>query len=679
MPWPRAKKTQTCDPARPGAAPEMRAAGDLKEIQKKHGEALAAPSNGRGAKAAVDEKLAAKSGPPARPAKPSTADGKDNRPTIAKHYADGMPIVLPEEEYLERVPKVSGQVAATDPTSLRAKYKDAADGRTSLELAKAAQNDADALVVIVCDVSAEAAQKETFRHLLADNQIVWAEQSQDDEPDDKNVAIEDREKLADKSADGVAEGENRRIAARDQWLTEGLARAGAAELVEVRATRAQIDATLDRLAALPEQFLSVSIEAGAKAENRGRWNQYARQSGAVRKVDDPGVQPTEERLPPPAKGESLGDAELSSVDRAKRLEQPAKEIASPDLVAQRGVARRLSRLDALDESDVKAQLGQIDHYAAKLEAKPADDMGNSAGKGGGLALGRRTGGMGGGRPMEPGRGREVPLPAEQPAPADTAYRAPVAPRRPACPPAARTWRRNLRQPRRRPSRLPPGETPALLSTAWPMAKGSCNRAAAVPAVRLAQRVPSNRRPRRTSRATAAAGSIGPTRRTSRRKLAEMKKSAEEKEKSVAEKALERQSVQSGKTFDEPARRETRRLVAGDARSGPVATRPGQCRELRLRSERSGSPAAAGVDVPRAVRAPRGSHPGGRGQGCRVDAGSRFQGGGRRRARNAGRQVEVGGVYWRAPGVSPGMAFRTHHAPRDGTFRTRSGRVTSSPG
>jgi hypothetical protein len=334
--------------AKPGPAPEMRATGGVVEKVKEQSEAVASASPKRDAsKVTGEEELAAGSAAPDAPGKPTTASGKPKRPVIAKFYADGKPIVLPKDEKL-------------------------------VESGKAAPSDADSLVVIVCDVSAEAAEKHVFRQLLAENQIAWAEQPQGA----KEEAAEDREVILEKNLERVAENENRRAAGPDLRLTESLAKAGAAELVEVRATRAQIDATLDQLAALPEQFLTVSIEAGANTESRGRWNQYARRS----------------------------------------------EAAGFDNIAQRGIARRISRLDALDDATLKLRVASPDGDVANLEAKPAADA-VSAGEG--KAGGSQPGGAVGGRWRNPGQaGHGIP-PAEQPASGDLAHRRPALPSPPA--------------------------------------------------------------------------------------------------------------------------------------------------------------------------------------------------------------------------------------------------------
>jgi hypothetical protein len=407
---------------KPGPAPEMRSAGELTEVQKDLAEANVAASRKREMSRASGEKA--------------------SRPKHAEFYADGKKIVLPEEETVDGRTKDLGGVATADPMS---RTKGVAAGPDSLptlagkmgakggglgggtaagaapegpENRERAQADANSLVVIVCDVSPEAAKNQTFRQTLADNQIVWS----DDTPPADETATTDAEDVADK--DRATRAENNRVASNTLRLTEGLFKAGAAELVEVRATPAQIDATLDRLASLPEQFFNVSVDAGANVDARGRWASGGRRGGAVRKANDPALKLADEKVPP-AKGEAVRD-DVSTEDRVKEQEKPQREVARYDKIAQYGIAHPITRLDAWDEADLQSRLAPSDRYEARLEMKPAEAL-----SGGGLFL--PGSGISGGV-AKPGLGAAVP--AGQPAPTDIAHRTPVLPAAPSVPAAA---------------------------------------------------------------------------------------------------------------------------------------------------------------------------------------------------------------------------------------------------
>jgi len=223
--------------------------------------------------------------------------------------------------------------------------------------------DADNGVLLVyCDVSPEAAQKQAFAKLLTDNKIVWAE------PADGQSVLADaptRQLPATVQKHGDADtgqpAKVREVLARDREKAD----AGGLELVYVEAPAERIEAALAQLKARPDSFLSVSVQAAPHDESHQGWSRYNRRSGEKYKA---GADP--QKAPAEKPGGSRGSP---AADDSARREQ-AEENRDKDLAKQENVSLgRAQRIPLpairLDTGGLQANLKLQDN--ANDELQPA--------------------------------------------------------------------------------------------------------------------------------------------------------------------------------------------------------------------------------------------------------------------------------------------------------------------
>jgi len=220
--------------------------------------------------------------------------------------------------------------------------------------------DADSDVLLVyCDVSPEAAQKQAFAKLLTDNKIVWA----DGEHGTNAPADTTTRKLpatTQKHGDAGAgrPAKFRDVLARDREKAD----AGGLELVYVEAPVERIEATLAQLRARPDSFLSVSVQAAPHDESHQGWSRYNRRSGEKYKaVTDPRKAPAEKP------GVSQGGP---AADDSARGEQ-AEENRDKDRAKQENVS--LGRAHRIPLPATRLDMG-----ALQANVKLADDAGDKS-------------------------------------------------------------------------------------------------------------------------------------------------------------------------------------------------------------------------------------------------------------------------------------------------------------
>ena len=186
---------------------------------------------------------------------------------------------------------------------------------------------ADGVMLVQCDISLDAAEKQLFDKLLTSNGIALSDGRQ------TGGGMLRKSGLADTNARSLFRQRRELKADAPGDLAGDLVGEGAVDVVYVEATPAQIEATLAQLSAQSEQFLSVTVEPAPGVEQQRAYGRFNRRHAPSQKARG-GHQASS------ARGQTERQKDLV-VDKSGRKQDELYERTSEE---QLGRARRMMTL-----------------------------------------------------------------------------------------------------------------------------------------------------------------------------------------------------------------------------------------------------------------------------------------------------------------------------------------------
>lgn len=217
------------------------------------------------------------------------------------------------------------------------------------------------LLLVHCDITPEAARRGTFDQILAAQQIAL----RDGEPSPRTKQATPQE--ADPAAGEPVGRARRQLAEPD--VQDGRS-TGTFDVVFVEATPGQVEATLDQLAQLPEQFLAVSVKPAPGVESQQNLTRFSR---AAPVQEEPRRRL---RAPTPTQAEEAEPEEIAG-EHADRLEDRPRSPAAvepapmPDQVGRPSMAERGPQMLHNGRGGYRGAAG-MRLGAAPADAPPAD-------------------------------------------------------------------------------------------------------------------------------------------------------------------------------------------------------------------------------------------------------------------------------------------------------------------